>query len=106
MDGWSIFPASAGVFLGEAHRVADSPHIPRIRGGVSPSRDAFVLVIGYSPHPRGCFHPFPVDRQGSDIFPASAGVFLISHKDIIYGRHIPRIRGGVSRGRRAILYSL
>ena len=50
-----IFPASAGVFLSPWRLQEARRDIPRIRGGVSIQILQVVEVLGYSPHPRGCF---------------------------------------------------
>ena len=94
---WHIFPASAGVFPCHSRRSRCGPNIPRIRGGVSAIGRVIEVKEVYSPHPRGCFCEEPHHQGAWDIFPASAGVFLLFLIRLGTLPDIPRIRGGVSK---------
>ena len=91
-----VFPAHAGVFLCYSPRFKEEFSIPRSRGGVSIPLRLPVPRSMYSPLTRGCFPISAAGNWASGVFPAHAGVFLMTmiHVKIVYS--IPRSRGGVS----------
>ena len=71
-----VFPASAGVCLPAARSGELLRSLPRLGGGVSFLRKSTIVYIPSSPPRRGCFHCGSSFRASSQVFPASAGVFL------------------------------
>ena len=51
----TVFPAYAGVFLAFPLFSGHAICLPRIRGGVSDSASSRIMLLGSSPHTRGCF---------------------------------------------------
>ena len=91
-----VFPASAGVFPIGKRAFCRAVCLPRVRGGVSTHRLRQADSTLSSPRPRGCFL---VDEQHSgigNVFPASAGVFLLISPPGGIAPRLPRVRGGVS----------
>ena len=72
--------------------------LPRIRGGVSFTLCAVRRSNKSSPHTRGCFRQFHRVGCRPPVFPAYAGVFLLSQPFRDGQGGLPRIRGGVSSG--------
>ena len=73
------------------------PHsrVPRIRGGVPPIDCLLDAVYKCSPHTRGCSCGRADGHKLRQVFPAYAGVFLVSYLEFASKRCVPRIRGGV-----------
>ena len=90
-----VFPAYAGMFPGVTVRVLSVRCFPRIRGDVpshwlrpSPTRL-------FSPHTRGCSPTFYQIEILERVFPAYAGMFLVSLVVWLGLTCFPRIRGDV-----------
>ena len=92
-----VFPAYAGVFLDFCSIFGGFLCLPRIRGGVSRICGDLSFMFWSSPHTRGCFSIDPPAVVIVQVFPAYAGVFLLSVYDLIVKAGLPRIRGGVSQ---------
>ena len=91
-----VFPAQAGVFLTERKTTDRGGRLPRASGGVSlravPMRGGFRS----SPRKRGCFWYFSAVAHQTLVFPAQAGVFLMSFGPYPEMSGLPRASGGVS----------
>ena len=90
-----VFPAYAGVFLPSFFLARTRYRVPRIRGGVPYVTQLPMIFLRCSPHTRGCSLPSPTAHRISHVFPAYAGVFLTSGRNITGKICVPRIRGGV-----------
>ena len=91
----SVFPAYAGMFL--AHRISfpNQARFPRIRGDVPASIGKTMHTHRFSPHTRGCSAPQQPHRQENKVFPAYAGMFLLTPSTDANRYGFPRIRGDV-----------
>ena len=98
-DAGTVFPASAGVFLSLALASRNSKGLPRLGGGVSSAQTTYVFGAVSSPPRRGCFLQEVIDARARNVFPASAGVFPWSARRRRGTFCLPRLGGGVSRGR-------
>ena len=91
-----VFPASAGVFLGQPLRVGTYLSLPRLGGGVSTVVAIILPKEESSPPRRGCFPRQCRTYSWTNVFPASAGVFpTVSRLHVALPR-LPRLGGGVS----------
>ena len=91
-----LFPAPAGVFLGQGGRKDHRSALPRTRGGVSILSKRCIMSRNSSPHPRGCFLRRRLGLRKEPLFPAPAGVFPTSPTAEPGATTLPRTRGGVS----------
>ena len=91
-----VFPAQAGVFLSALCRCAAASGLPRASGGVSSCALAAVRMPKSSPRKRGCFWYFSAVAHQTLVFPAQAGVFLMSFGPYPEMSGLPRASGGVS----------
>ncbi len=94
-----MFPAYAGVFLSGISVTNFTLGVPRIRGGVP-------MHLGFthgdkecSPHTRGCSFRAYSFAMAKIVFPAYAGVFPRLARGTVVNEGVPRIRGGVPRGK-------
>ena len=90
-----VFPAYAGMFLLLMPSSMGSPRFPRIRGDVPVD---FAIKSGedlFSPHTRGCSVAYHVAPDILRVFPAYAGMFLLSAAPAKNCGRFPRIRGDV-----------
>ena len=91
----SVFPAYAGMFLGVPSGAAKSARFPRIRGDVPFIVSSTCLIIGFSPHTRGCSADEAACGMVDRVFPAYAGMFRNAGGSRIPRSRFPRIRGDV-----------
>ena len=90
-----VFPAYAGVFLFVTLLGIVIDGVPRIRGGVPIACSPMFASAVCSPHTRGCSCYCYIRQTEKEVFPAYAGVFLLSIDRRVRGCCVPRIRGGV-----------
>ena len=96
MNKFSVFPASAGVFLSETPFADDKKGLPRLGGGVSRIAATPRSARKSSPPRRGCFESHKDCLPRRRVFPASAGVFPAISRRIRQEVGLPRLGGGVS----------
>ena len=70
--------------------------LPRASGGVSQIWFSEPYLPQSSPRKRGCFLLVPVGWTLTEVFPAQAGVFLLSPRGGKWMVCLPRASGGVS----------
>ena len=68
---------------------------PRMRGDVPKTPPPRPALFGFSPHARGCSGFLGDDNYSDGVFPACAGMFLMSSADLGAGVGFPRMRGDV-----------
>ena len=94
-DAKLVFPACAGMFLMLCNPCYGRTGFPRMRGDVPLLHSLDDIIIGFSPHARGCSQ-FPFGRgSGDPVFPACAGMFLSASCSIAPDSRFPRMRGDV-----------
>ena len=90
---YQIFPAYAGLNLVRRFMMRSLEDIPRIRGVEPTMSTALSATKEYSPHTRGWTCVQRGKRTIGEIFPAYAGLNLLSPSIVILLLNIPRIRG-------------
>lgn len=99
LEHLSVFPAQAGVFLGQVDPMREAPSLPRASGGVSVAGPRRAACATSSPRKRGCFRHVWTVPDEQRVFPAQAGVFLYPGSLMMIHGGLPRASGGVSRKR-------
>ena len=94
-----VFPAYAGVFPSGAGDSGGKHRLPRVCGGVPAVIPALRRQTKSSPRMRGCSYVELFGRPLLLVFPAYAGVFLFMGVDLMAGRSLPRVCGGVPTDR-------
>ena len=90
-----VFPAYAGMFRRVPATASLEVRFPRIRGDVPISSNSLIFIILFSPHTRGCSRKTHAHHRRPLVFPAYAGMFLISSSLLGTPLGFPRIRGDV-----------
>ncbi len=90
-----VFPAYAGMFLSDMVSKGKIDCFPRIRGDVPTPHISAALLLMFSPHTRGCSTVTWEGVNGMPVFPAYAGMFLVTSIHGIGTVSFPRIRGDV-----------
>ena len=73
-----VFPAYAGMFRRHANVLPQETCFPRIRGDVPVRPQILNNPEAFSPHTRGCSAPTMPPIMAAIVFPAYAGMFLLS----------------------------
>ena len=99
VDGWGghVFPACAGMFLEVKQNLKVAHSFPRVRGDVPHLGDTSMEALQFSPRARGCSLGDFIGRPRKRVFPACAGMFLLSIGPSGAYCGFPRVRGDVPR---------
>ena len=90
-----VFPAYAGMFLGLYIPPWVDAGFPRVCGDVPDPEMQDLLRLLFSPRMRGCSYHSHGDHFDEIVFPAYAGMFLISRHPLPWGWGFPRVCGDV-----------
>ena len=94
-SGTVVFPACAGMFLGQTTSQNTLRCFPRVRGDVPPYTGEIVRTWEFSPRARGCSGHLANHRAQPVVFPACAGMFLAGSEIDTMTESFPRVRGDV-----------
>ena len=97
-DGYNVFPAHAGMFLGRVWGCVFPRRFPRARGDVPNGIRKAWNTVAFSPRTRGCSPRYACDTEVVQVFPAHAGMFRGFRPWPGAGRSFPRARGDVPGG--------
>lgn len=92
-----VFPVHTGVFPAHTAGARSCRRLPRPRGGGSCYRTEKLGGPELSLFARGCFQLLRRVQQGSEVFPAHAGVFPTTRSSSKLSKVFPRVCGGVSQ---------
>ena len=93
----TVFPACAGMFPVLRRQLCKVCSFPRVRGDVPICLPPYLRNFWFSPRARGCSALIRGGLPTLQVFPACAGMFLVTPVSVMITLCFPRVRGDVPR---------